>query len=352
MTSIFNPRNLGNSDLVVSSICMGTMTYGQQNSYQDACNQLDYAKEFGVNFLDTAELYAIPPKPETQGATEEIIGEYLQERGSRHEWIVATKVIGRSGHMDWFRDGNVLPKLDAANIEEALHKSLKRLRTDVIDLYQIHWPDREIPMFGSSHGYRHSDNHGIAIEETLTALARFVEQGKIRHIGISNETAWGAMTYIALADKMGLPRIVSIQNAYNLLNRTYEYGLSEVSLRENISCLPYAPMAAGTLSGKYLDGQRPAGSRKALFDRVERYEKDGTDQAVRSYMQLAQDHGLTPGQLALAFCHGRDFVTSSIIGATTMEQLQHNLEAFRINLDDEILDAIEAIHLQQPNPCP
>ncbi len=349
---IFHPRQLGTSGIEVSSICLGTMTWGQQNSTQEAFDQLEHAHAFGVNFMDTAELYAIPPKPETQGATEEIIGNYFEKFGRRHDWVLATKVVGRSGHMDWFREGNKLPRLDHDNIEEALHKSLRRLKTDVIDLYQLHWPDRDIPLFGAQLGYRHSQDDGTSIEESLESLAKFVEQGKIRAIGLSNETPWGVMKFLQLAEKFNLPRVVSVQNAYNLLNRTYEMGLSEVSLREQVACLPYSPLAGGVLSGKYLGGALPEGSRKALFNRVDRYEKKGAVEAVQSYQELAKAHGLTSSQLALAFCHGRDFVTSTIIGATGMAQLQENLDAFTIKLSDEVLAGIEEIHLRQPNPCP
>lgn len=349
---IFHPRPLGKSGIEVSSICLGTMTYGQQNTPQEAFDQLEHARSFGVNFMDTAELYAIPPKPETQGATEEIIGDYFAKYGRRNDWVLATKVIGRSGHMDWFREGNKLPRLDHANIEEALHKSLHRLKTDVIDLYQLHWPDRDIPLFGAQLGYRHSTDYGTPMEESLESLAKFVQQGKIRAIGLSNETPWGVMKFLQLAQQHDLPCVVSVQNAYNLLNRTYEMGLSEVSLREQVACLPYSPLAGGVLSGKYLGNALPEGSRKALFDRVDRYEKKGAAEAVAAYQELAKSHGLTSTQLALAFCHGRDFVTSTIIGATGMAQLQENLNAFTIDLSDEVLAGIEEIHLRQPNPCP
>ncbi len=344
-------RQLGNTDIEVSSICLGTMTFGEQNTEAEAHQQLDYALDHGVNFIDTAELYPVPPKPETQGLTESHIGSWLKQRQCRDKIILATKVAGPG--RDWlnhFRGGNNC--LDRANIETALEASLNRLQTDFIDLYQIHWPDRETNCFGQL-GYRHpTADNSVPVEETLEVLSDLVRAGKIRHVGVSNETPWGVMRYLALADKLDLPRIVSIQNPYNLLNRSYEVGLAEISHREQTGLLAYSPMGFGVLSGKYLKGARPAGSRLALFDAYTRYSSPQAELATERYVALARQHGLDPAQMALAFVTGRPFTTSNIIGATNLRQLEANIASAELTLSDEILQQIEQIHTEQPNPSP
>jgi aryl-alcohol dehydrogenase-like predicted oxidoreductase len=344
-------RQLGNTDIKVSSICLGTMTFGEQNTEAEAHQQLDYALDHGVNFIDTAELYPVPPKPETQGRTESHIGSWLRQRQCRDKIILATKVAGPG--RDWlnhFRGGNNC--LDRYNIETALETSLNRLQTDFIDLYQIHWPDRETNCFGQL-GYQHSTtDNSVSIEETLGVLSDLVQAGKIRHVGVSNETPWGVMRYLSMADKAGLPRIVSIQNPYNLLNRSYEVGLAEISHREQTGLLAYSPMGFGVLSGKYLKGARPAGSRLALFDAYTRYSNPQAELATERYVALARQHGLDPAQMALAFVTDRPFTTSNIIGATNLRQLEANIASAGLTLSDELLQQIEEIHTEQPNPSP
>jgi len=347
-----NYNQLGQSDLRASEICLGTMTWGEQNSEREAFEQLDYAADQGINILDTAELYAIPPRRETQGLTETIIGNWFKARNNRSEWIISTKVTGPSSRMDWFRQDGSLPRLDEKNIREAIEGSLKRLGTDYIDLYQLHWPDRPMELFGGL-DYTHLDDNGsVPPEDSLRVLADLVAEGKVRHVGLSNETPWGLMKFISLADAMGLPRMSTVQNAYNLLNRTDEMGLSEVFYREGVSSLPYSPLGQGTLTGKYIDDACPAGSRKALFDRMPRYETSGANARVKEYKSLAESHGLTLTQLALAFCRSRPFIGATIIGATTMAQLKENIDAFDTTLSEDVLKGIEEIHLRQPNPCP
>lgn len=344
-------RQLGNTDIKVSSICLGTMTFGEQNNTTEAHQQLDYALDHGINFIDTAELYPVPPKPETQGLTESYIGSWLRQRQCRDKIILATKVAGPG--RDWlqhFRGGNNC--LDRYNIETALEASLNRLQTDFIDLYQVHWPDRETNCFGQL-GYQHSNAHSdVPVEETLGALSDLVRAGKIRHVGVSNETPWGVMRYLSLADKLDLPRIVSIQNPYNLLNRSYEVGLAEISHREQVGLLAYSPLGFGVLSGKYLNGARPAGSRLALFEAYTRYSNPQAELATERYVALARQHALDPAQMALAFVTGRPFTTSNIIGATNLQQLEANIASAELMLSDEILEQIEQIHTEQPNPSP
>lgn len=344
-------RQLGNTDIEVSSICLGTMTFGEQNTEAEAHQQLDYALDHGVNFIDTAELYPVPPKPETQGRTEAHIGSWLKQRHCRDKVVLATKVVGPGRDwLDHFRGGNNC--LDRLNIETALEASLNRLQTEFIDLYQIHWPDRETNCFGQL-GYRHpATDNSVAIEETLGVLSDLVRAGKIRHVGVSNETPWGVMRYLSAADKLGLPRIVSIQNPYNLLNRSYEVGLAEISHREQTGLLAYSPMGFGVLSGKYLNGARPSGSRLALFDAYTRYSNPQAESATERYVALAREHGLDPAQMALAFVTGRPFTTSNIIGATNLQQLEANIASAELSLSDEILQQIEQIHTEQPNPSP
>ncbi len=344
-------RPLGDTGLQVSLIGLGTMTFGEQNSAAEGHAQLDYAVDHGVNLIDTAELYAIPPRPETQGATESIIGAWLARRPDRDRLVIATKAAGPG---DWVRHIRGGPRLNRAHLTRALHDSLRRLRTDWIDLYQIHWPERHTNYFGAL-GYTPApdpDRDAVPIEETLAVLADFVQQGKVRHIGVSNETPWGVMQYLCLARERGWPRIVAIQNPYSLLNRSFEVGLAEFAHRERTGLLAYSPLGFGVLSGKYLDGARPPGARLTRFPDYRRYSTPEGKAATRAYVRLAREHGLRPAQMALAFVHSRPFTTSTLIGATTLDQLAENIASVELRLSDELLDAIEAIHRRHPNPCP
>ena len=346
-------NTLGHTGIAVSEVCLGTMTYGEQNTVADSFEQLDYAQERGVNFLDTAELYAVPPKPETQGLTEDHIGQWFAARGNRDKWVVATKVVGRSGAMNWFRKDRSLPKLDAGNIREAVEGSLRRLRTDHIDLYQLHWPDRPLELFsGLNYVPTRDPADLVAPEETLRTLQDLIADGQVRAIGLSNETPWGLMSFLAQADHAGLPRVASVQNCYNLLNRVDEIAMSEIYYREGISSLPYSPLGQGTLTGKYIGGAMPEGSRKQLFNRMSRYETPGADDRVREYKILAEAHGLSLATMSLAFCKQRGFITATIIGATKMDQLREDIDAFGVDLTDDVIAGINDIHLRQPNPCP
>ncbi|MBM3576163.1 MAG: aldo/keto reductase [Alphaproteobacteria bacterium] len=346
-------RKLRNTDLSVSAICLGSMTWGQQNSEAEGHAQLDYALDCGVNFVDTAEIYSIPPRRETQGATERIIGSWLAARKNRDKVIIATKVAGR-GDANWLRPGDAGTVLDAKNIGYAVEGSLKRLKTDYIDLYQLHWPDRSLPLWGAGGTtYRRPTRRGeVPIEETLEALARLVEAGKVRHIGLSNETPWGVARFLRAAELGHGPRVVSIQNAYNLVNRTFEMGLAEFAERDHVGLLAYSPLAQGYLTGKYQGGARPAGARTTLFERAQRYEKPEVEQAVDAYLNLARDLGVDPAQLAIAFVTSRPFVTSNIIGATTMEQLKTDLASMEFRVTSEIERRIDAIHALHSNPAP
>jgi len=344
-------RPLSNTGLDVSALCLGTMTFGEQNSEQEAFEQLDMALDSGVNFIDTAEMYATPPRAETMGSTERIIGNWLKQCGCRDRVIIATKVAGPGG--DWLpyiRGGN--NQLDRGNIFAAVEDSLRRLQTDVIDLYQLHWPARQTNFFGQL-GYVHKDDdEGASLLETLRALGELVEQGKIRFVGVSNETPWGLMRYLDLAESLGLPRMVSIQNPYSLLNRSYEVGLAEIGHRERVGLLAYSPLGFGVLSGKYLAAAQPPGARLTLYPHYDRYSNPQAQSATREYVSLARDHGLDPAQMALAFVTSRPFVTSNIIGATTNTQLQANLASTNIELGEQLLADIEAIHQRHPNPSP
>jgi aryl-alcohol dehydrogenase-like predicted oxidoreductase len=343
-------RLLGHTDIKVSALCLGTMTFGEQNSEAQAHDQLDRAVDAGINLIDTAEMYPVPPKANTQGLTERHIGTWLSSRGRRERLIIATKVAGPSDGMQYLRGGKL--HHDRVNIEAAVEQSLQRLQTDYIDIYQLHWPDRNTNYFGEL-GYKPlDDRQATPILETLQVLDDLRRQGKIRHIGVSNETPWGLARYLHLAEIHDLPRVVSIQNPYSLLNRTFEVGLAEIAHRESCGLLAYSPLAFGTLSGKYLDGLRPQGARLTLFSRFDRYSNTQARWAIREYVALARRVGLKPAQMALAFVTSRPFVTSNIIGATTIEQLEENIESIHISLSDQILDEIEAIHVQQPNPSP
>lgn len=340
-------NSLGKGDLKVSELALGTMTFGEQNTLEDACAQLDYAVGQGVNFIDTAEMYPVPGKPETQGRTEEYVGHWLK-RQQRDQIILATKVTGPSRGFGWIRGGPT--SLDRANITAAIETSLRRLQTDYIDLYQLHWPDRNVPMFGKIDYDPKLEKPSVSIEEQLATLTDLVRAGKVRHIGISNETAWGVAEFLKVAERLDLQRIVSIQNPYNLINRAFELGLHEMCHREQVSLLAYSPLAFGLLSGKYAKDPQAPGRMTRYPAFGQRYHKPNVAAAVAEYTKLAQMHGLSPAVLALAFVRSRSFVASTIVGATTMPQLQENLQ--RVELDAEVLKEIEAIHLRYFNPAP
>jgi aryl-alcohol dehydrogenase-like predicted oxidoreductase len=342
-------RKLGQSELRVSEICLGTMTFGQQNSLADAKEQLDYAVERGVNFIDTAEMYPVPARAETQGATESYVGEWLKG-GPRDRVIVATKIAGQGRPITWLRNGSLA--VNRENVRRALEDSLRRLQTDYVDLYQIHWPDRYVPQFGATAYDPDSERTATPIVEQLEAFAQVIREGKVRYIGLSNETAWGVAEFSRVAARFGLPKVVSIQNAYSLVNRTFDSALAEASRREEVGLLAYSPLAFGLLSGKHAGGPAP-NSRLALFDSFgQRYRKTNVDEAVASYAQIAKDHGLSPTALALAFVRNRWFTTSTIIGATTRQQLKENLDSVDVSLKPELLAAIEQVHARYPNPAP
>jgi len=343
-------NRLGSTELNVSEICLGTMTWGQQNSQQEAFEQMDYALEHGINFFDTAELYAIPPQADTYGRTEEIIGDWFHKTGRRHDIILASKVCGPTRWCPHIRDGKA--RLDRKNIIAACEASLKRLKTDHLDLYQTHWPDRNTNFFGQL-GYQHNTEESYTpIEDTLAAMQELVQSGKVRHIGISNETPWGAAQYLHLAETHGLPRIESIQNPYNLLNRSFEIGLAEIACREEIGLLAYSPLAFGVLSGKYLGGNRPTNARLTLFEHYTRYSGSEAEQATQAYIDVAKKYGLVPAPMALAFIRQQPFVCATIIGATTMQQLADNISSLDTHLSDTCLADIKNIHRHHPNPCP
>jgi len=346
-------RPLGHTGLNVSLICLGTMTWGEQNTEAEGHAQLDAALDAGVNFIDTAEMYPVPPRPETYGATETIIGTWLKQRGNRDRVILASKAAGparllpQASHI---RGG--ASHFNRKNLEEALDGSLRRLQTDYLDLYQLHWPDRSTNHFGRL-GYTHDpEESAVPILETLEVLAGFVRAGKVRHVGVSNETPWGVAQFLNHAQERDLPRIASIQNPYNLLNRSFEIGLAEFAHREQTGLLAYSPLAFGVLTGKYLGGARPAGARLSLFERFARYNSPQAQAATQSYVDLAREHGLAPAQLALAYVNSRPFTTSTIIGATSLEQLRMDIASVDVGLAPEVLEQIEAIHKIHPNPSP
>jgi aryl-alcohol dehydrogenase-like predicted oxidoreductase len=345
-------RELGRTGVNVSALCLGTMTWGEQNTEADGHAQMDYALAQGINFFDTSEMYAVPPKPATQGSTERIIGTWFKARGTRDKVILATKVAGRSP-MNWLRKDGAPSEQTPKQIAEAIDSSLKRLQTDRIDLYQLHWPDRPVAMFGASGlAYKHVEGSTVPVEDILGALQDHVKAGKIRWIGLSNETAWGTMTFVHHAAAKGLPRVQSIQNAYSLINRSFEIGLAEIAHREQVGLLAYSPLAQGYLTGKYQAGAMPANSRKALFNRLQRYERPETGPAIDRYLAIAKRFDLDPGQMALQFVTTRPFVTSNIIGATTMEQLKTNIASVSVSWSDALEKAVDEAHHAQPNPAP
>ena len=342
-------RKLGNTDLDVSVICLGTMTYGEQNTQNEGFEQMDYALEQGINFFDTAELYAIPPRKETYGKTEEIIGNWFKKKKNRSKVILATKVSGPG--LNWIRGGE--NQYNKKNLNEAVNQSLKRLQTDYIDLYQLHWPERKSNYFGKL-GYEHKDdNEWNEFEDILISLNEIIKSGKINYIGLSNETAWGLSKFLEISKLKNLPRVVSVQNPYNLLNRTYEIGLAETSIRENSGLLAYSPLASGILSGKYRNGSLPEGSRMKLFgDRFPRYKTKNSNNAVEEYYKIAKMHNLNLAQMSLKFCELQPFMTSVIIGATTMEQLKTDIESVNVKLTDEVMKQINEVQETYTNPCP
>ena len=346
-------KPLANTGILVPEICLGTMTFGEQNTQAEAFQQLEYALDQGLFFWDTAEMYPVPPKPETQGATETILGNWIAQRGKRDQLFIASKIAGPSQGGSHIRDGQT--RFTAAEISSAIDGSLKRLQSDYIDLYQLHWPQRPTNFFGKL-GYGNAeaqqDTEITALEETLSALSDEIKKGRIRYIGLSNETPWGTLKFLHLAEKLGLEKFVSVQNPYSLLNRTYEIGMSEIAYYENVGLLAYSPLAFGYLTGKFRNGARPANARVTLFSRFSRYSNPESEWATEQYAQLAERHGLSLTQLSLAFIKQQFFVTSTIIGATNLGQLKENIQAFEIDLSAEVLQGIEDIHRQQPNPAP
>lgn len=342
-------RRLGTSDLEISALCLGTMTFGQQNSEAEAHAQLDYAFARGINFIDTAEMYPVPPRAETVTRTESIVGAWLKNQ-LRDKVILATKVAGPRRNMGWIRGGP--QSLDRTNIRAAIEGSLQRLQTDYIDLYQLHWPERNVPMFGQYQFDPTQEKEWVPIREQLEALAELVKEGKVRHVGLSNEQPWGVMEFLRLSQQYNLPRIASIQNCYNLTNRGFEFGMTEIAYREKVGLLAYSPLAFGHLSGKYLTDPQATGRVTLFKGFAQRYDKPNVQPAVAAYVELARRYGMTPAQLALSFVMHRWFVGSTVVGATSLDQLSENLDAWAEPLSDEILKGIEALHLRFMNPAP
>ncbi|MGQ0658949.1 MAG: NADP(H)-dependent aldo-keto reductase [Chromatiales bacterium] len=341
---------LGNSDLDVSRLCLGTMNWGERNSQAEAHEQLDYAVAAGINLIDTAELYPVPSRAETYGRTEEYIGTWLAKRKNRSKVIIATKVAGRGDWIPWIRGGRA--RLNRANIEAALDASLRRLQSDYVDLYQTHWPERKSNYFGKLGYAPATEDDAVPLEDTLCVLHDLARAGKVRHVGFCNETAWGVMKSLEIARRLSLPRVVTVQNPYSLLNRTFEIGLAEVAHREQVGLMAYSPLGFGVLSGKYVNNARPEGARLTMFGQFKRYLTPEGQAATREYLELARKHGLDPAQMALAFVNTQPFVTTTLIGATRMEQLRANIASIDAELSPEALAEIEAVHTRYPNPCP
>ena len=341
-------HTIPHSNLEISKICLGTMTFGEQNNEDEAHSQLDLAFEHGINFIDTAEMYPVPPNANTQGLTESYIGNWLEKTQLRDRVVIATKVTGPR-NVPYIRDNM---SLNRRHIHDAVNDSLIRLKTDYIDLYQLHWPQRQTNCFGKLNYHYEEDHSGVTLIETLEALSELVTAGKIRYIGVSNETPWGVMSYLQLAEKHNLPRIVSIQNPYNLLNRSFEVGLSEISHHEGVELLAYSPLAFGALSGKYLNNAKPKGARCTEFPRFSRYFNHQGIQATQAYIDVANKHGFDPAQMALAFVNQRPFVAANIIGATTLEQLENNINSIDLILSEEVMTDLEQVGIQYSNPCP
>ena len=346
-------RKLGNTNIDVSVICLGTMTFGEQNTDKEGFQQMDYAFDRGVNFFDTAELYAVMPRKDTYGKTEEIVGDWLKNSKNRNKIILASKIASKSeDDLFWIREGSVNLGFDKKNMNQAIDGSLKRLKTDYIDLYQLHWPERKVPKFGLLDFKYDPKDQWTAIEDVLENLQRLVDAGKIRYVGLSNETPWGVMKFLQLAKEQNLPRMVSIQNVYSLVNRVFDVANSEVAIRENCGLLAYSPLAGGRLTGKYIDNKKPENARYTIWPRrFSRHHTKRGEIAIESYYKLAKKYGLSPAVLANSFVNDRPFVTSNIIGATNMKQLKENIDSVNINLSSEILNEIENIHLSDPNPC-
>ena len=341
-------RQLGSSDLKVSALALGTMTFGEQNSEAEAHAQLDLVVAHGVNFIDTAEMYPVAPRAETAGYTESYIGTWLK-RQRRDKLVVATKIAGPARGFTWIRN---TPRIDRAQLNAAIDGSLRRLQTDYVDLYQIHWPDRYVPMFGATSYDVAQERDSVPIAEQLQALADLVKSGKVRHLGLSNETPWGVMEFLRCAEALGLPKIVSIQNAYHLMNRTFEAGLAEVCRHANVGLLAYSPLAFGHLTVKYLADQQAKG-RITLFPGFgQRYHKPNVPAATKEYVRIANEAGLSTAQMALAFARTRWFTTSVLLGATSAQQLQENLDSAEVTLTVEVLEKIETVHRVYPNPAP
>ena len=342
-------KKLGNTDLDVSLICLGTMTWGTQNTEKDAFEQMDYSVSQGVNFFDTAEIYSVPPTSDSYGKTEVMIGNWFEKRKNRDKIILASKVAGPG--CDWIRGGG--NNFDEKKIGEAIDGSLKRLKTDYIDLYQLHWPERSTNFFGRrDYSYNNKEGEWNSFEDILDALGKYIKSGKIRYIGMSNETPYGLSRYLEISKNKGAPRMMSVQNPYSLVNRTYEIGMSEISIRQKCGLLVYYPLAAGALSGKYRNGEMPKNSRMALFKGWERHLNPLAMRAYDEYYKLAKDFNLTMVQLAQSFVNSRPFVTSNIIGATTMEQLKENIDSVNIDFTDEMMERVDKIHNENPNPSP
>ena len=346
-------RKLGTTELDISVICLGTMTFGEQNTQQEAFDQMDYALERGVNFFDTAELYAVMPRKETYGKTEEIVGNWLQVKKNRDKIILASKIASKSDGLEWIRGGSETLGFDKKNMNAAIDASLKRLNTDYIDLYQLHWPERKVPKFGQlDYKYDPSDNKWTAIEEVLYNLDQLVKAGKIRYAGLSNETPWGMMKFLQVAKEKKLPRMMSIQNVYSLVNRVFDIANSEVSISENCGLLAYSPLAGGRLSGKYIGNLHPKNARYTLWpQRFSRHHTERGEIAIDKYVKLSKKYGIAPSTFANAFVNDRPFVTSNIIGATTMEQLKENIDSVDVEINAEMYKEIENVHLTYPNPC-
>ncbi|MES2181202.1 MAG: aldo/keto reductase [Pseudomonadota bacterium] len=353
-------RQLGNSDLRVSAVCLGTMTYGDQNTQPEAHEQLDYALSQGINFIDTAEMYPVPPKAETCTRTETMLGNWLKHQ-ARDKIILGTKAAGPRRGVSWIRNGPA--SLDKHNIRAAIEGSLQRLQTDYIDIYQLHWPERNVPMFGQyqfdpaaefESGVYHAgaEKAWVSIQNQLETLAELIAEGKVRYIGLSNEQPWGVMEFLRVAKEYNLPRIVSLQNGYNLMNRTMEFGMSEILYREKVGLLAYSPLAFGHLTAKYTDNPSAKGRATMFTGYAQRYTKANVTPATIAYAQLARQHHMTPTQMALSFVYHRWFVTSTIIGATSMAQLQENIAAWHVKLSPEVMQEIELLHLKMTNPAP
>ena len=347
-------RKLGTTDTDVSVICLGTMTWGEQNTQKDGFDQMDYAVERGINFFDTAEIYAVMPRKETYGKTEAIIGNWVKEKKNRDKIILASKIASKAENdLNWIREGSKSLGFDKKNMNSAIDASLKRLQTDYIDLYQLHWPERKVPKFGQlDFEYDPYDNQWTPIEEVLENLNVLIKEGKIRHIGLSNETPWGVMKFLQTSREKNLPRMMSIQNVYSLVNRVFDVANSEVSIREKCGLLAYSPLAGGRLSGKYINNKKPTNARYTLWPR--RFSRHNTERgeiAIEKYVNLAMKYNIAPATFANAFVNDRSFVTSNIIGATNMKQLKEDIDSIDLTLTKEMLEEIENIHLSDPNPC-